>query len=62
MCADLVKYPAAVVAHSGSFDAMAGIMMDGTMLQQIARCDNERGYSCRVADFIKHLVEVKAEG
>ena len=41
----------------GPFDATVGIRLDATFVQQVARCDCEWGYSCRLVDFIKHMAK-----
>ena len=43
---------------SSTFDAKAGIMLDGTFVKLVAWYDNEWGYSCRVVDLIKHMAKV----
>merc|ERR1712151_198704 len=43
---------------SSTFDAKAGIMLDGTFVKLVAWYDNEWGYSCRVVDLIKYMAKV----
>ena len=46
LCDEYRTLPDEVIRCSGAFDATAGIMLDLTLLPQVARCDNEWDYSC----------------
>ena len=42
---------------SSIVDALSTMVLDGTMVKAVSWYDNEWGYSCRVADLIKFLVD-----
>ena len=48
---DIVKNPA-----SSIFDSQLTAVMDGTMVKVVSWYDNERGYSCRVADLVQKIL------
>ena len=45
-------------SHSSIFDALSTVVLDGKLLKTISWYDNEWGYSCRVVDLIRKLVDL----
>jgi glyceraldehyde 3-phosphate dehydrogenase len=45
--------------HSSIVDGLSTKVIDGTLVKILAWYDNEWGYSCRLADLIKHVMKTK---
>jgi glyceraldehyde 3-phosphate dehydrogenase len=43
--------------HSGIVDGLSTKVIDGNLLKVLAWYDNEWGYSCRLIDLIKYIVQ-----
>jgi len=46
-------------SHSSIVDGLSTKVIDGTLVKILAWYDNEWGYSCRLADLIKHVMKTK---
>ena len=49
------------VSRTSVFDAGAGIMLTDKFVKLVAWYDNERGYSCKVVELIRHMAKVDAK-
>jgi len=45
------------ITYSGVVDALSTMVVDGNLLNVVSWYDNEWGYSCRVADLTKLVVQ-----